>query len=136
MISKHLTLDLLAITIDGLQKAFDRIAAEPEPETWPPSDGQKPLDARSDNTPRQKLAEAQETVSAVMDNPAPETPAPNADELHAQAQQVLRSIAQAEGNAWITGELFPHFDVTSLTAVPGEKLPELITMATEHKKAA
>ncbi len=124
--SKDLTLDLLAIGIHSLNKIHQRISQEPG--EWP------------SETPPAAEPELK---------PAPEPPAPGSEEpaaqeddgqaLRAEAQTTLRTITQTEGNegiAWITGTLFPHFGVDSLTEVPADKLPELITMTKNHSKEA
>lgn len=140
-ISKSLTLDILAITIDGLSKVFDRIKAEPEAvadqSPWPteqpapaPANVELPTD-QPVPVPviQQALNEAQQPSQPA---PAPQ-PAPAAtpvEDLRPQAQDALRRIAQAEGNDWILNTLFPHFFVTSLNDIPEAKLPEVIAMAT------
>lgn len=127
--NKDLTLDLLAIGIDTLQRTYDRIKQEPDNVSpWP------------------QVESTQDTPGTVEENQAlqpqpqqqPEAPQESEDQ-HTdrlpEAQTILRHISLAEGPAWITGELFPHFGVKTLTDVPKDKLPELIDMATKHKEA-
>lgn len=127
-ISKNLTLDLLAIGIDAMQKTFDRIKEEPDTQSpWP-----------KDQTPASAPQAVQESPAAPKQEPAT-APAPKpkeeaAPDLLPEAQNLLRSISMNEGPTWITSTLFPHFHVQSLTDVPAEKLPELITMAQQHKQ--
>lgn len=131
-ISKSLTLDLLAIAIDGLNKVFDRVNAEPEAVSQSPW----PADAPADPAPapvEAPPAAAPEPTPAPPAAPQPEpdpAPAPEtAPDLLPEAQNVLRTIAQTQGTDWITGTLFPHFGTNSLNTVPAERLPELIEMA-------
>lgn len=125
-ISKGLTLDLLAIGIDAMQRTFDRIKEEPDTQSpWP-----------KEQTPAATPQAVQESPAAPKQEPAtalkPQEEA--TPDLLPEAQNLLRSISVNEGPAWITGELFPHFHVQSLTDVPAEKLPELITMAQQHQQ--
>lgn len=127
-ISKSLTLDLLAITIDGLNKAFERISAEPDAVSQSPW----PVDAPADPAPVEAPpAAVPESTPAPPAAPEPTpTPAPEpAQDLLPEAQNVLRTIAQTQGTDWITGTLFPHFGTNSLNTVPADRLPELIEMA-------
>lgn len=121
-ISKSLTLDLLAIGIDCMQRTFDRIKAEPDttPGQWPPVEPSEP---------------PQVEAPAVQPQPEPqqvEEPAPDVAELMPQAQALLRSISLDEGPDWITGVLFPKFGVSTLTAVQGGDLARLIADAQAH----
>lgn len=137
-ISKSLTLDILAITIDGLSKVFDRIKAEPEAvadqSPWPT---EQPAPVMQQPTPA-AVEQPAAPAPAPQTQPAPAAaPAPQAqpaaapvEDLRPQAQDALRRIAQAEGNDWILNTLFPHFFVTSLNDIPEAKLPEVIAMAT------
>lgn len=126
-ISKDLTLDLLAIGIDAMQKTFDRIKKEPDTQSpWPQETAQSAAPQPVEETPAPK----QESATA----PAPKPQEEAAPDLLPEAQKLLRSISMNEGPAWITGTLFPHFNVQSLTDVPADKLPELITMAQQHKE--
>ena len=130
-LTKQLALDLLAITIDGLNKAFNRIEQAPDPVDgdWPPTPQEQPQQQSEDPAP-------ESTPEPQSQQPAPEQPAApqvDAEQLHAKAQEVLRAIAMAEGPDWITGELFPKFGVTSLNDIGPEQLPSLITEATKHQ---
>lgn len=125
--NKDLTLDLLAIGIDTLQRTYDRIKQEPDSVSpWPQVESTQA---------------APNTVEEKEPAPQPESPETSQDtedqgtDLLPEAQTILRHISLAEGPAWITGELFPHFGVKTLTDVPKDKLPELIAMATKHKEA-
>lgn len=130
-ITKNLTLDLLAIGIHAMQKTFDRIKEEP--------DAQSPWPQQTENTEAPHPAEE---TSTSKNQPAPEAkpePKPEVQEekspdLLPKAQNILRSISMDEGPSWITGTLFPHFNVQSLTDVDEDKLPELITMAQQHQR--
>lgn len=128
-ISKNLTLDLLAIGIDAMQRTFDRIKEEPDTQSpWPketaPSTAPQPVE----ETPAPK------TEPAAAPAPAPKPQEEATPDLLPEAQNLLRSISMNEGPTWITGELFPHFHVQSLTDVPANRLPELITMAQAHQQ--
>lgn len=131
-ISKNLTLDLLAIGIDAMQKTFDRIKEEPDTQSpWP-----KETPATASQAVQESPA-APKTEPAAAPAPAP-APKPQEEEttpdLLPEAQNLLRSISMNEGPTWITSTLFPHFHVQSLTDVPANKLPELITMAQQHQQ--
>lgn len=126
-ISKSLTLDLLAIAIDGLNKTFERISAEPEAVSQSPW----PADAPADPAPVEAPPAVPEPTPAPAPPAAPQ-PEPEqepAPDLLPEAQIILRTIAQTQGTDWITGTLFPHFGTNSLNTVPAERLPELIAMA-------
>lgn len=153
-ISKSLTLDILAITIDGLNKVFKRIEAEPEtahetavdPSPWPndlPSGHAAPVNIEMSAEPtvpapvvQQAVQEAQQALNEAQAAPAapapqaqPAAPAAPTEDLRPQAQDALRRIAQAEGTDWIRETLFPHFGTTTLNDIPAEKLQEVIAMA-------
>ena len=127
-ISKNLTLDLLAIGIHAMQKSFDRIKEEPDvQDPWPQQEAPAAAPHPVEEAPAPK-----EEPSAPEPKPEPqeeETP-----DLLPEAQNTLRAISMDEGPGWITGTLFPHFNVQSLTDVPADKLPELIAMAQKHRK--
>lgn len=126
-ITKDLTLDLLAIGIHTLEKIYQRVKEE-EVGEWPDVE---PAPETGATTPAAPPAAAGQK---------PVTPAPTADDtadtdaLHTEAQNLLRQISGAEGPSWITSTLFPTYGVTTLSAVPGEKLPELIATAQAHLK--
>lgn len=134
-LTKNLTLDLLAITIDGLTKVFDRINTEDTSDpgqaasvsAWSEAGNQQ---VEVPAAPAEQPAAAPAPEPAAPAQPA-EQPAPEPEPDHLpQAQNLLRQISLAEGSSeWITDTLFPHFFVHSLTDVPGDKLPELIAMA-------
>lgn len=134
-LSKDLTLDPLAIGIHSLNKIHQRIAQGPEE-----GQSEKPLAAEA-------LPAVEPELKPAAEEPAPQEPQPEPEEtpaaaaegpdpaVRAEAQTALRTITQTEGNdgiTWITGTLFAHFGVTSLTDVPDSKLEELITMAKAH----
>lgn len=127
-ISKNLTLDLLAIGIHAMQKTFDRIKEEPDTQApWPHQEA-----PAAEPHPVEEAPAPKEEPAAPEPKPEPqkeETP-----DLLPEAQNTLRAISMNEGPGWITGTLFPHFNVQSLTDVPADKLPELITMAQKHRK--
>lgn len=132
--NKDLTLDLLAIGIDTLQRTYERIKQEPDSVSpWPqvesPQAAPGLVEAQSVEPAPQPKPENSEISETSMEPEAQDT-----DLLH-EAQTVLRQISLEQGPAWITGELFPHFGVKTLTDVPKDKLPELISMATKHKEA-
>lgn len=133
-LSKDLTLDIIAIGIHSLNKIHQRIAQGPEEgqSEKPPAAEALPaaepeLKPAEETAPQKPQAEPEETPAAADEEPDPA--------VRAEAQTALRTITQTEGNdgiTWITGTLFPHFGVDSLTAVPDNKLEELITMAKAH----
>lgn len=133
-LTKQLALDLLAITIDGLNRAFTAIEASPDPVNgdWPPA-----VEKQEEPAPQQQ-PETQSPEPAAAQEPQPEAqpaaPQADAEQLHTQAQEVLRAIAMTEGPDWITGTLFPKFGVTSLNDIGPEQLPSLITEATQHQQ--
>ena len=138
-ISKNLTLDLIAIAIGGMQSAFDRIKSEPESD-WPAVE-QPEAPAAVEPAPQSAPAPQPEPTPAAQE-PEPESPAPHQAAAEAPAPQVnrideakahLRDISLNGGMDWITGTLFPAFEVTSLTDVPTDRLPELIDKAVAFK---
>lgn len=134
-ISKDLTLDLIAIGIHSLNKIYERIKAEPDTAgEWPQTEAATPEVTQA---PDPAPATQHEPQANPEPEPAPE-PEPQVDveALHTQAQTILRTIAQTRGTDWITGTLFPHFGITSLTELPAEKLPELVDMADKHLQEA
>lgn len=129
-ISKNLTLDLLAIGIHAMQKTFDRIKEEPDTQDpWP----QQGVSAAAPH-PVEEAPAPKEEPAAAAPEPKPEPQEEETPDLLPEAQNTLRAISMDEGPGWITGTLFPHFNVQSLTDVPADKLPELIAMAQKHRK--
>lgn len=127
--NKDLTLDLLAIGIDTLQRTYDRIKQEPDSVSpWP----QVESTHAAPGPVEQQAVESAAQPEISETSTAPDT---QDDGLLHEAQTVLRHISLEQGPAWITGELFPHFGVKTLTDVPKDKLPELISMATKYKEA-
>lgn len=123
--TKDLTLDLLAIGIHTLEKIYQRVKEEQAGE-WP---AVEPAPETGATAPA--AAGEQKPVTP----PAPAAAeAPDTEGLRTEAQNLLRQISGAEGPTWITGTLFPAYGVTTLSAVPGEKLPELIATAEAHMK--
>lgn len=120
-LTKSLALDLLAITIDGLTRASERISQEPDV----PADGNWPPVEQPQQPQTAPQAEPQTTELHPEDQAA----------LHTKAQETLRNIALKEGTDWITGTLFPSFGVGSLNGIPAGKLSELIAQAENHLKA-
>lgn len=122
-ISKSLTLDLLAIGIDCLQRTFDRIQAEPDTTAgqWPPVE--TPAAETPEPTP--------ETTPQPEPEPEPEPAAAQAD-LHAEAQTILRKISVDEGADWIINVLFSKYGVQTLDAVPAGQMAALIADAKAH----
>lgn len=134
-LTKNLTLDLLAIAIDGMNKAYTRIKDSEGSSPWPPA--AQPAQAPH---PIQEEQHAPAVAPSPEPEPTPAAPAPEPqptpEELHTKAQTILRTIAQSGDIEWVTGTLLPHFGVSSLTDVPADKLPELITLATQHAQEA
>ncbi|MDK7047772.1 hypothetical protein QP324_04175 [Corynebacterium sp. UMB0012] len=130
-ISKNLTLDLLAIGIHAMQKTFDRIKQEPDNVSpWPQVESTQAAPGAVEEAPAPK----EEPAAEPTPEPKPEPQEEETPDLLPEAQNTLRAISMDEGPGWITGTLFPHFNVQSLTDVPADKLPELITMAQKHHK--
>lgn len=125
-LTKSLTLDLIAITIDSLNRISERISTESNDGAgnWPPAE-QNPAPA-----PAPEPAPAAQST-----NLDPAAQAEQQAALHTKAQETLRNIALKEGTDWITGTLFPSFNVGSLNDIPADKLNELITQAENHTKA-
>lgn len=134
-LTKQLTLDLLAITIDGLNKVFNRIEQAPDPVhgDWPPTPQEQPQQQSEAPAP-ESTPEPQSQQPEASQPQQPAAPQVDAEQLHTQAQEALRAIAMTEGPDWITGELFPKFGVTSLNDIGPEQLPSLITEATRHQQ--
>lgn len=137
-ITKDLTLDLLAIAIDGLNKAFDKIKAAPDdaPGQWPPQD---PAPAAAPQPQQQPAVEQPQAQPQQQAQPQAQPQQPAADApggLRAQAQTILRTIAQTEGASWIVGTLFAGYGVDTLDAVPDDKLQDVIDYATQHQQGA
>lgn len=129
-ISKNLTLDLLAIGIHAMQKTFDRIKEEPDTQSpWPEQETPTAAPHPVEEAPAPKEGPAAAAPESKPEPQEAETP-----DLLPEAQNTLRAISMDEGPGWITGTLFPHFNVQSLTDVPADKLPGLIAMAQKHRK--
>lgn len=129
--NKDLTLDLLAIGIHAMQKTFDRIKQEPDTQSpWPQVESTQAARGAVEEAPAPK----EEPADAPAPEPKPEPQEEQTPDLLPEAQNTLRAISMDEGPGWITGTLFPHFNVQSLTDVPADKLPELIAMAQKHHK--
>ena len=122
-LTKPLVLDLLAITIDGLNQAFDRIGAE------------YTADDPGGNVHTPDTAPTPVTVPLATPDTTP-TVQPDPTALLPEAQDLLRRIAQTEGTEWITDTLLPSFGTNTLTEVPADKLPDLITAARTHMAPA
>lgn len=136
--SKNLTLDLLAITIDGLQKAFDRIANEPEEGNWPPADTPTPAapEAAEEPTPLQQPDPDTPAEPAPEELPAAaqaDTPGVDVDAWRSEAQNLLRAIVEhQDGVNYVTQTLFPKFGVQTLTDLDAGDYPALIEEARNH----
>lgn len=128
--TRDLTLDLLAIGIHTLEKIYQRVKEE-EVGEWPDVE---PAPETGPATPAAPPAAGEQKPVTPPTPAAEETP--DTDALRTEAQNLLRQISGAEGPSWITGTLFPTYGVTTLSAVPGEKLPELIATAQAHLKEA
>lgn len=126
-ISKSLTLDLLAIGIDCLQRTFDRIQAEPDTTAgqWPP------VEAPAAEATEPTLETTSQPVPQPVPEPEPESAAAQAD-LHAEAQTILRKISVTEGADWIINVLFSKYGVQTLDAVPAGQMAALIADAKAH----
>lgn len=140
-LTKELTLDLLAITIDGLNKAFNAISGDAPSTPVSVLEPKHPADEPQQPAPMpeadQHPADPQPAAPAEAPETAPEAadtaPAPTAEALHAQAQTLLRTISMDEGAEWITGVLFPKYGVQSLTDVQPGQLPGLVADAKAHR---
>lgn len=127
--NKDLTLDLLAIGIDTLQRTYDRIKQEPDSVSpWPQVESPRSATGPVEQQAAEPAAQPETSETSTE-------PEAQGDALLHEAQTILRQISLAEGPAWITGELFPHFGVKTLTDVPKDTLPGLIGIATKHKEA-
>ncbi|MDK8497589.1 hypothetical protein QP916_02770 [Corynebacterium accolens] len=134
-ITKNLTLDLLAIGIHAMQKTFDRIKEEPDAQSpWPQQTESTAATHPVEETPTSKNEPAPTLEAKPESESKPEPQEEKAPDLLPKAQNILRAISMDEGPKWITGTLFPHFNVQSLTDVGEDKLPELIAMAQQHQK--
>lgn len=137
-ISKSLTLDILAITIDGLTKVFDRINAEPDrvspwtAQTEAPAPAAAPAVVAPESTPAAPATPVQPLPPEIAQEQQEAIDAIDTQKLLTQAQTSLRTIAQTEGTTWITNTLFPHFGVQSLNDIPAERLSEVVIMADSH----
>ena len=114
-----------------MQKTFDRIKQEPDTQSpWPQVESTQAARGAVEEAPAPK----EEPADAPAPEPKPEPQEEQTPDLLPEAQNTLRAISMDEGPGWITGTLFPHFNVQSLTDVPADKLPELIAMAQKHHK--
>lgn len=132
-ISKDLTLDLLAIGIDAMQRTFDRIKQEPNELNWPPTTGE-PAPAAAPPT----VAEEPTTPDTAKGTPqhAEESAAGDGQNLLVEAKTLLQPISRNGGREWITSDLLPRFGVDKLSDVPTDKLPELIDIVKQKGNAA
>lgn len=125
--TKNLTLDLLAIGQDFLRRCAEAINNQPQQET---SDNRHPADTVPETPQPEPAPEPQP-------EPAPEPQLqeanPTHEDLHSEAQTLLRTIVQAEGADWVTGTLFPKYGVQSLNDVPANRLSDLVADAKTHK---
>ena len=123
--TKNLTLDLLAIGQDFLRRCAEAINNQPQQETSETvetSDNRHPADTVPE-TPKPEPAP----------EPQPQEATPTHEDLHSEAQTLLRTIVQAEGTDWVTGTLFPKYGVQSLNDVPANRLSDLVADAKTHK---
>lgn len=131
--TKNLTLDLLAIGQDFLRRCAEAINNQPQQETSETvetSDNRHPADTVPETPQPEPAPEPQP-------EPAPEPQlqeaTPTHEDLHSEAQTLLRTIVQAEGTDWVTGTLFPKYGVQSLNDVPANRLSDLVADAKTHK---
>ena len=130
-LSKELTLNLLAISIEGLVKIHDAIdnatqteqPATPQDEVSAPAAEASP--ATDNETDETALAEPETSPEAPTEADAPTLP---------EIQNALRTIAQAEGVDWIQNTLFAHFGITNITHLSADKLAEAQSMITRHQE--
>ena len=123
--TKELTLDLLAIGQDFLRRCAEAINNQPQQET-------SEISETSDNRhPADTVPETPQPEPAPTTQPEPA--APTSEDIHSEAQTLLRIIVQTEGTDWVTGTLFPKYGVQSLNDVPADQLPELVADAKAHK---
>ena len=128
-LTKELTLNLLAITIEGLVKIHDAIDDATQ-EEQPDTPQEKP-DAPAVEAPPAKEGEMAETPPSEPEAEPEPTPPANTPTMP-EIQNALRTIAQAEGNEWILNELFKGFGITNITHLPGDKLPLAWELINDH----
>ncbi|MBD0853074.1 hypothetical protein CU043_02360 [Corynebacterium striatum] len=126
--TKELTLDLLAIGQDFLRRCAEAINNQPQQEISEISEISETSDNRhpADTVPETTQPEPAPTTQ-------PEAAATTNEDLHSEAQTLLRTIVQAEGTDWVTGTLFPKYGVQSLNDVPANQLSDLVADAKAHK---
>lgn len=119
-LNKQLALDLIAITIDGLSKAFDRIEKTPDPETgdWPPATPSKPETPAEEKAPEPAPAQVEKklTLEDVRKVLLKLSKNPN------HGKPALKKILNAVG-------------APKLTAVPEEKYTEVLELAKKEMAA-
>lgn len=133
-ITKDLTLDLLAIGIDAMQRTFNRIKEEPG--EWPPALDKKPTATPGAAPDEEAPAPQPDTPPAAAPQQEASAPSPDPQALLTEAKTLLQTISSNGGTAWIKGTLLPQFGVQKLSDVPAEKLPELIKIAKQKQQEA
>ncbi|WJY73255.1 hypothetical protein [Corynebacterium auriscanis] len=115
--TKDLTLKLLEIAITGLVEAHDTIkATQPQPEK--PAPAQPPAPAQAPTDPTRTPPEEDD-----IPEPTPTMP---------DIQTALRTIAQAEGVDWIQNTLFPTLNITNITTLPTNNIPQAWDLIQTH----
>ncbi|QQB45340.1 hypothetical protein I6I10_06910 [Corynebacterium glucuronolyticum] len=112
-LSKSLALDLIAIIIDGLTKASNRIEKEPDPETgdWPPT--------APDTEPTKKP----EPTESKMPAPAPK-PTVTLEEV----RDTMVKLTKEKGRSAVRS-ILDAVDAPKLTKVPEDKLGTVLELA-------
>ena len=128
-LTKELTLNLLAISIEGLVKIHDAIDHATQAER--PNAPQDEVSAPAAEAPPAKESETGVTAPPEPEAEPEPTPPANTPTMP-EIQNALRTIAQAEGVDWIQNELFKGFDITNITHLPGDKLPLAWELINDH----
>jgi len=130
-LTKELTLNLLAITIEGFVKIHDAIDDATQVE--PPDAPQEKLDAPAVEAPPAKESETGETAPPEPEAEPEPTPPANTPTMP-EIQNALREISKNEDTKWIQDTLFPHFNINHLSQLPEEKFADAWDMITRHQE--
>lgn len=130
-LTKELTLDLLAISIEGLVKIHDAIDHATQAER--PVTPQDEVSAPAAEAPPATDNETDETAPAEPKT-SPEAPAEADAPTLPEIQNALREISKNEDTKWIQDTLFPHFNINHLSQLPEEKFADAWDMITRHQE--
>lgn len=131
-LTKSLALDLLAITIDSLTRASERISTEPDPVNgdWPPTGttynmgGHGPTEREQESSaPQQQAAPAEEKTTEQAEEKTPEQDL--APVTLDDVRPILADIARQGGND-IIADAIHQAGANKLSEVPADKLATVL----------